>query len=68
VSGSVRKQIDADRLQSEFGDMFVLLLFDVTDETAVRLAAEKVDQHLSSARPDSLGNNAGTDCFVSLSK
>jgi NADP-dependent 3-hydroxy acid dehydrogenase YdfG len=33
--GSVRKQTGADRLQREFGDMFVPLLFDVTDETAM---------------------------------
>ena len=43
--GSVRKQTNAGRLLREFGDMFVPLLFDVTDETAFQLAAEKVDQH-----------------------
>jgi len=46
----VRKQTNADRLLREFGDMFVPLLFDVTDETAFQLAAEKVDQRLNSAR------------------
>jgi NAD(P)-dependent dehydrogenase (short-subunit alcohol dehydrogenase family) len=61
VFGSVRKQTDADRLQREFGDMFVPLLFDVTDETAVQLAAEKVDQHLNSATLDGLVNNAGIE-------
>ena len=61
VFGSVRKQTDADRLQREFGDMFVPLLFDVTDETAVRLAAEKVDLQLNSAMLDGLVNNAGIE-------
>jgi NAD(P)-dependent dehydrogenase (short-subunit alcohol dehydrogenase family) len=61
VFGSVRKQADADRLQREFGDMFVPLLFDVTDEAAVRLAAEKVNQHLNSAMLDGLVNNAGIE-------
>ena len=46
----MRKQTNADRLLREFGDMFVPLLFDVTDETAFQLAAEKVDQGLNSAR------------------
>ena len=46
----MRKQTNADRLLREFGDMFVPLLFDVTDETAFQLAAEKVDQRLNSAR------------------
>jgi NAD(P)-dependent dehydrogenase (short-subunit alcohol dehydrogenase family) len=50
VFGSVHKQTDADGLQREFGDMFVPLLFDVTDETAVQLAAEKVDQSFYSAQ------------------
>jgi len=68
VFGSVRKQTDVDRSQREFGDMFVPLLFDVTDKTAVELAAEKFDQHLNSARLHSLVNNAGIDCFMALSQ
>ena len=47
--GSVRRQTDADRLQRELGDMFASSLFDVTNETAVQLAAEKVDQDLNPA-------------------
>ena len=35
VFGSVRKTSDAERLSAEFGDAFVPLLFDVTDEAAV---------------------------------
>jgi len=40
----------------------------VTDETAVQVAAEKVDQHLNSSKLDGLGNNTGIDCFVALSQ
>jgi hypothetical protein len=40
----------------------------VTDETAVQLAAEKVDQRLNSARLDGLVNKARIDCFVALSQ
>src|SRR5271169_156624 len=42
VFGSVRKQADADRLQSEFGDGFVPLMMDITDADAVHQAAERV--------------------------
>jgi hypothetical protein len=57
-----------ERLQKEFGDMFVPLLFDVADETSVQLAAEKVDQHLNSARLNCLVNNTKTHCFMALSQ
>ena len=40
----------------------------VTDETAVQLAAENVDQHLNSAKLDSLANNAAIDCCMALSE
>ena len=36
VFGSVRKQADADRLTSVLGANFIPLLFDVTDEAAVK--------------------------------
>ena len=61
VFGSVRQQADADRLQGEFGEMFVPLLFDVTDEAAIGRAAEKVGQLLQSATLDGLVNNAGIE-------
>jgi len=35
VFGSVRKISDTERLAAEFGERFVPLLFDVTDEAAV---------------------------------
>ena len=34
VFGSVRKKADAERLSAEFGNAFVPLVFDVTDEDA----------------------------------
>jgi len=47
--------------------MLIPLLFGVTDETPYN-SADKVDQHLNSARLDDLGNNAGIGCFIALSK
>lgn len=61
VFGSVRRQADADRLQKEFGDKFVPLLFDVTDEGAVQLAAERVGADLGTSTLDGLVNNAGIE-------
>jgi NAD(P)-dependent dehydrogenase (short-subunit alcohol dehydrogenase family) len=61
VYGSVRKQTDADRLQQEFGEKFVPLLFDVTDEPAVQAGSEKVSAHLNMATLDGLVNNAGIE-------
>ena len=61
VYGSVRKPADAARLQQEFGEEFVPLLFDVTDEPAVQAGAEKVKAHLDMATLDGLVNNAGIE-------
>jgi NAD(P)-dependent dehydrogenase (short-subunit alcohol dehydrogenase family) len=61
VFGSVRKREDASRLQGEFGDMFVPLLFDVTDEPAVRAEAAKVSPLLGAGTLDGLVNNAGIE-------
>jgi NAD(P)-dependent dehydrogenase (short-subunit alcohol dehydrogenase family) len=61
VFGSVRNRADADRLQLEFGEAFIPLLFDVTDEDAVRAAAELVSQHLKTDTLDGLVNNAGIE-------
>jgi hypothetical protein len=41
VFGSVRKEVDAKRLQFEFGDSFTPLVFDVTDKEAVSDAAKQ---------------------------
>ena len=59
VFGSVRKQEDADRLSKEFGGKFVPLIFDVTDETAVRAGAQKVAAMLGNETLAGLVNNAG---------
>lgn len=59
VFGSVRKQEDADRLNKEFGDKFTPLFFDVTDEPAIRKAADDVRTALMGEKLFGLVNNAG---------
>ncbi len=59
VFGSVRKTADADRLRQEFGDRYVPLIFDVTDEGAVRAAAAQVRATLGGEPLSGLVNNAG---------
>jgi NAD(P)-dependent dehydrogenase (short-subunit alcohol dehydrogenase family) len=61
VFGSVRQNADADRLQKEFGKNFVPLLFDVTDEAAVQLEADRVGRELGAVVLDGLVNNAGIE-------
>src|SRR5881394_1629874 len=59
VFGSVRKEVDADRLKREFGANFTPLLFDVTDEAAVLAAARQVRAALNGETLFGLVNNAG---------
>lgn len=59
VFGSVRKQEDADRLAMEFGENFVPLFFDVTDEAAIQAAAQQVRDRLDGETLFGLVNNAG---------
>lgn len=59
VFGSVRKPGDAERLKTELGEGFVPLMFDVTDEPAVRQAAELVRKRLGPEKLAGLVNNAG---------
>ena len=59
VFGSVRKQVDADRLKGEFGTNFTPLIFDVTDEAAVLAAAREVRDALNGEALAGLVNNAG---------
>src|SRR6202167_2761765 len=59
VFGSVRKQADADRLQTEFGDGFVPLIMDITDADAVHQAAQKVGSMIGDRNLVGLVNNAG---------
>ena len=61
VFGSVRKEEDGEAVQSELGDAFSPLLFDVTDHVAVRQAAVNVRNWLSTSGGYLSGivNNAG---------
>ena len=59
VFGSVRKPADAERLSREFGANFVPLLFDVTDQAAVRAGAEAAAKQLDGEPLFGLVNNAG---------
>lgn len=59
VFGSVRKTEDAERLSREFGERFLPLIFDVTDEAAVQAAAGQVREKLYGETLMGLVNNAG---------
>lgn len=59
VFGSVRKAADAERLRAEFGPNFTPLIFDVTDQAAVRAAADQVSETLGDEPLAGLVNNAG---------
>ncbi|MBI1406968.1 MAG: SDR family NAD(P)-dependent oxidoreductase [Caulobacter sp.] len=59
VFGSVRKPADADRLKQEFGDGFTPLIFDVTDEAAVKQSVATVREALKGETLAGLVNNAG---------
>lgn len=59
VFGSVRREADALPLASAFPDMFVPLVFDVTDEAAVAAAARIVSEKIGNAYLSGLVNNAG---------
>lgn len=59
VFGSVRKAADADPLKGELGEAFTPLVFDVTDEAAVKAAAQSVRAALDGQRLAGLVNNAG---------
>ncbi len=59
VFGSVRKEADAKRLQSELGANFVPLIFDVTDEKAVKATTATVRAALKGQKLFGLVNNAG---------
>jgi NAD(P)-dependent dehydrogenase (short-subunit alcohol dehydrogenase family) len=59
VFGSVRKQADADRLQSEFGNGYVPLIIDISDADAVHQAAQQVGSMIGDRNLVGLVNNAG---------
>jgi NAD(P)-dependent dehydrogenase (short-subunit alcohol dehydrogenase family) len=59
VFGSIRKPADAERLVAAFGPAVTPLVFDVTDEAAVRAAARTVEAALDGRPLAGLVNNAG---------
>jgi NAD(P)-dependent dehydrogenase (short-subunit alcohol dehydrogenase family) len=59
VFGSLRKAEDARRAGEELGPGFVPLVFDITDEGAVREAAREVAEKLGDETLAGLINNAG---------
>lgn len=59
VFGSVRKQADAVRVQSELGSDFTPLLFDVTDEAGIATAVATIHESVSNRGLTALINNAG---------
>ena len=59
VFGSVRRAQDAERLTKEFGQAFVPLIFDITDEGVVQTAAQQVREQLNGETLFGLVNNAG---------
>lgn len=59
VFGSVRRLADAGPLAQSLGAAFTPLVFDVTDEDAVRAAAQTVRGILGGQRLGGLVNNAG---------
>ena len=60
VFGSVRKQEDATRLQADFGDNFIPLIFDVRDEDAILDSVKTVKSRLGPEdRLVSIVNNSG---------
>ena len=59
VFAGVRKSADAERLVAAFGEAVTPLIFDVTDQAAVREAALQVEAVLGGATLAGLVNNAG---------
>ncbi|MBC8138134.1 MAG: SDR family NAD(P)-dependent oxidoreductase [Fibrella sp.] len=59
VFASVRRESDTLRLRDAFGDMVIPLLFDVTDEVAVRKAVAQVAESIGRTTLLGLVNNAG---------
>ncbi len=59
VLGSVRKEADAERLKKDFGEKYIPLLFDVTNQDQVLAAKEEVIRILGGQHLNALINNAG---------
>jgi len=59
VFGSIRNKQDGERLRNDFGDLFIPLLFDVTDRSARKDQIETIAKQLQGAPLTALVNNAG---------
>ena len=59
VFGSVRKQVDADRVKTSLGEYFTPLLFDVTDASAIKVALGEVESAVGANGLYALVNNSG---------
>ncbi len=59
VFGSVRKEEDVQRLKSELGEKFIPLIIDVTNQSLINKAAEKVHSYLEGNGLSGLINNSG---------
>jgi len=59
VFGSVRKEADQQRLESDFPERFKCLLFDISDRAAIAIAAKQVEEVLDGQLLTCLFNNAG---------
>ncbi len=59
IYGSVRKPEDGQKLKREFGEAFEPLVFDVTDDEAIRRSAESLSDQLGGQNLAGLVNNAG---------
>ena len=59
VFGSVRKETDRQRLESEFPERFKCLLFDICDRAAIEVAVKQVEKILDGQLLSCLVNNAG---------
>lgn len=59
VFGSVRKQADAERVKASLGEPFTPLLFDVTNESAIRAAVGEVEAAVGENGLCALVNNSG---------
>ncbi|MEL6389201.1 MAG: SDR family NAD(P)-dependent oxidoreductase [Bacteroidota bacterium] len=59
VIGSVRREDDAQRLTSDFGDSYIPMLMDVTDHIAVENAVAGLPESIIAEGLHALVNNAG---------
>jgi NAD(P)-dependent dehydrogenase (short-subunit alcohol dehydrogenase family) len=59
VFGSVRTELDAERLKAKLGEHFVPLIFDVKDNAAILKAADFVKKMVNTEGVALLVNNAG---------